>query len=146
MIRHKEIKLIPSFHKLDVYIVGNRYNHNAISKNDRKSIASIFHAKYGGGYEYWYENTKRVNEVFDTVGDKSSEHESMRRIIMIINPSIEVLVHEIVHVLWFLAKLSGLDMDYKSQEWQACMQEYIFTEVKNFKKIPIFEMKRQPKS
>ncbi len=139
MIRYKEVKLIPTPFKLDVYIVGDRYNDNRITKKDRQGMAAILNSKYGHGYEYWYENTSKINEVFHTIGDKKSEHEDTKRIVMIIGPCIKTLVHEMIHVLWYLADASGLDMDYKSQEWQACMGEYIFTEIKDFKKIPILK-------
>jgi len=141
MIKHKEIKLLPTLFSLDVYIVGEKYKHNRISEKDRKVIASIFVQKYGHGYEYWHEQTNSVNEVFQVTGATKSEHGNTKRIVMVINPHIPTLVHEIIHVLWYLSKYSGLDMDFNSQEWQACMAEYIFTESKNFKKIPIFEMK-----
>lgn len=142
MIRYKEIKLIPTLFSLDVYIVGDRYSEKKIiTESDRKTIATIFNNKYGHGYEYWYENSNTVNEVFASNGDKKSEHGETRRIVMVINPCIKTLVHEMIHVLWYLADASGLDMNYKSQEWQALMGEYIFTEIKEFKKIPIFTIK-----
>ncbi len=136
MIRYKEVKLIPTLFKLDVYIVGDRYNDNRIAKKDKEQLASIFNRKYGHGYEYWFE-VMGVNEVFNTIGSKKSEHADRKRLVVVINPHIETLVHEIIHILWYLADASGLDMYYKSQEWQACMGEYIFTEIKDFKKIPI---------
>lgn len=141
MIRYKELKLTPTLFDLDVFIVGDRYNYNAITKSDRKTLATILQQKYGGGYEYWFENSETVNEVFTTISNKSSEFKGERRIVLIMNPSIKVLVHELVHVLWHLAKATSLDMSYDSQEWQAIMFEYIFTEIRDFKKIPIFELK-----
>jgi len=137
MIRYKEVKLTPTLFSLDVYIVGNRYNHNRITDKDTGYLAKIFNIKYGHGYEYWYEQTKRVNEVFHVTGAKKSEHQDRKRIVMVINPHIQTLTHEIIHVLWYLADASGLDMDYRSQEWQACMYEYIFNEIRHFKKIPL---------
>lgn len=141
MIRYKELKLTPTLFDLDVYIVGDRYNHNSITKSDRKELSKILHYNYGGNYEYWFENSEIVNEVFTTKSEKKSYFKGERRIVLIINPSIKVLVHEIMHVLWHLAKATSLDMNYDSQEWQAVMYEYIFTEIKDFKKLPIFETK-----
>ena len=141
MIRYKEVKLTPTLFDLDVFIVSDRYNHNAITKSDRKSLSKILHIKYGGNYEYWFENSETINEVFTTRSHKKSYFKGELRIVLIINPSIKVLVHEVIHILWNLAKATSLDMNYDSQEWQAIMYEYIFTEIKEFKKIPIFTTK-----
>ena len=139
MIRLKEVKLTPTQFTLDAYIVGDRYNHNRITKEDRVILSKMFNKRYGGGFEYWHENTGEVNEVFTAHGKNGAEIGDTKRIVMVINPCIKVLVHETIHVLWYLSRESGLDMDFNSQEWQACMGEYIFTEIKDFKKL------KQPK-
>lgn len=140
MIRYKEVKLLPTLFSLDVYIVGDRYVNDSMSIKDRKTLSKILQDKYGSGYEYWYEEMEDANMVFTITSTKKSEYKGQVRIVMIINPSLKVLVHEIIHAQWHLSKATALDMNYNSQEWQAVMYEYIFTEIKDFKKIPIFEL------
>ena len=137
MIRFKEIKLLPTEFNLHAYVVGDRYSHSIISNKDRRLLADVFHKRYGAESEYYYSDLDRVDSVQTLNTTVKSESKGSTTIVMVISPYLKSLVHELIHVLWHLSHTSGLDMDYNSQEWQACMYEYLFTELKDFRKIPV---------
>jgi len=77
--------------------------------------------------------------VFSIKSESKAKSNGETKIVIVINPCIKILVHELIHVLWHVAKKSELDMNFDSQEWQAYFVEYLFTELKDFKKIPILK-------
>ena len=121
MIRFKEIKLLPTDFNLHAYVVGDKYSHSRISNKDRRLLADVFHKRYGLEFEYHYNRLDQVDFV-QTIGTTvKSEAKGETTIVMVVSPYLKSLVHELIHVLWYLSKSSGLDMDYNSQEWQAWM-------------------------
>jgi predicted SprT family Zn-dependent metalloprotease len=40
----------------------------------------------------------------------------------------KVIAHELIHVMWHFAEECNLEMNYNSQEWQAILFEYLFTQ------------------
>lgn len=130
----KEIQLSPSMFYVDVFI-----------QKDRKKLLPIFNKRYGASEEY-YDEKMSLDSVFDiNCIDKSicrpeckSTCEGHLRIVMVLESNAPyILVHELIHVLWHAAEAIGYGMNYESQEWQAVLYEYLFTEcTKNdFKKI-----------
>lgn len=135
-IRFKEIKLYPTRWKLHAFYIDEKYNSNEYSKGTRMDLSIILNKKYGADQEYYFENAETINTVQVLESTKNSEMKGERIIVMIINPELKILVHELIHVLYELSNYSAIETNYKSQEWIACFNEYLFEETRYFNDIP----------
>jgi hypothetical protein len=103
--------------KLDVF-VGGTYD----------QLNEVFKARYGVEYD------DTDNCVYSIESSMESELKGYKRIVMRLQSfDISVMVHELLHVLWHGSKWIGYEMKFESQEWQACMIEYLYTECKDRK-------------
>ena len=115
---HEEINLIPTEVKLCV-VIGKK-------KEVRKSLRE----KFGKRKSYWRDMITSDPCVF--------EQGNNRIVMSIITENGEVdlqdIVHEAVHVTWFLSDMVGLNLDSNSQETQAYYTDYIFGKVLDLSK------------
>lgn len=126
-IKFFEVPLLPTLRTLDVFLIKEPLQPgNAYSEEARRQLCGILEKRYGNGFEYWYEQQGSVNEVFRIDAAKNSLLSGESRIVTILNCDTEIIVHEAFHVLMFLSKECGVEVNYESQEWGACMLEYIF--------------------
>lgn len=126
MPKFKQIKLIPSEFILDVWIgrnydVLNKYNkfynltgEDMIGKTENWVDTIYFLPKNGK------RNTTRICLKITSLQNK------------------KVLVHEIIHILWHLSTVVGYKMVNDSQEWQAVLADWIYTEIlkNNYGELP----------
>ena len=112
-LRTKEVTLYPSpLWKVDV-IVGGTY----------EQVNDYFKLRYG----LEYDDTDNCVYTIDTASN--SELKGHRRIVMRLQSlDKSVLIHELIHVIWHASKCIGWEMNYGSQEWQACTIEMLFNE------------------
>lgn len=136
MIKFKEIRLYPTEFYLHAYIIGDRDNHGKISDKHRRALSLIFCKKYGGDFESHYEQLNDTDFVIKVHPTEKSESNGHIKIVTVLSPNLNTLVHEVIHILWYIGDTANLDMCYKSQEWQALLAEYIFKELRYFSKIP----------
>lgn len=123
MIRFKQIRIYPSNWTLDVYIAAN---------HDKRRLSEIFHKKYGASVDYYYEEIVG-NQVMSIQSTDLSESQGKLEIVMILcQQRLDVIVHELIHVIWHYSNNCGVEMTYQSQEWQAVLFEYLFEEVREF--------------
>jgi len=124
-IKKKIIELKPSTWSLDVWI-GDVKNELVI----REEMSKLFTKYYGASFEYYDENliTSQVMTV-DSTTDSLCKGES--RIVLVLHKLLDnLLVHELVHVLWHSSKCIGYELNYYSQEWQAVFLERLFVDIK----------------
>jgi hypothetical protein len=113
-----KIDLIPTLFELDVWIC-----------NDKETLVKLFKEHYGASEEY-YSDFISENQVATIYSKSDSLFKGETRIVMnLTGKSINIIVHEVVHVVYHLSKLTGLSVNYKSQEWVAYMTEYIFNQI-----------------
>lgn len=113
----KEVALYPSLWAVDVWVCDNP-----------NQIAKAFHKRYGASVDYYLEENY-PNRCIVISSTESSELKGRSQIILQVeNFDMSVIVHELVHVMWAYAKQCGLEMNYKSQEWQAITFEYLYNE------------------
>lgn len=115
MILFKEISIQPSIWHLDVIV----------SKNTR-SVNKFCKQRYGID-DYW----DGINECSTVQSDKDSQLKGDKRLVIMLESlnNKGVIVHELIHALWHASKAIGYEMNDDSQEWQAVLFEYLFTEV-----------------
>lgn len=101
--------------KLDVF-VGGGY----------KQLNEIFKTRYGLEYD------GNDNCVCSIESGIDSELKGHKRIVMRLQSfDTAIMVHELLHVLWHGSRWIGYEMKYDSQEWQACMIEYLYVQCKD---------------
>jgi hypothetical protein len=132
-VRFKTIKLLPTLWSLDAYLVDKHTDDN------RATIASDMVTRYGANYECYYEELEKINCVINVSATKKSKSKGESRIIMIVEYDLKTIVHELLHVLQHLSNLSGVEMSYDAQEWQACMIEYLYGHFQDFDSIPVLK-------
>ncbi len=115
MILFKEIKIQPSEWHLDIVVCKNKKEINQFFKK-RYGIDDYYDkpnecASLDSGIDSLLKCEKRVAILLETLSNKG------------------VIVHELIHALWHITKRIGYEMNYDSQEWQAILFEYLFTEV-----------------
>jgi hypothetical protein len=114
----KTIKLLPTDFCVDVWIGGS------IS-----TLAEAFSKRYGASIEY-YKEDMHINSLSTINSSDDSELKGHTRFVMILQKkNNQVIVHEVLHLLWHMNKRIGLEMSFESQEWQACMFDYVFSEI-----------------
>ena len=124
-MKFKEIKLLPTLFTLDVFITNN------VNK-----LVPIFEKRYGLTLQDM-EGTQ-INEVSIIDSGKKSELKGHTRICLIMGSfNIGTIIHEMQHIIWKLSKLTNIELNYDSQEWQACFMEYLYSEImkKNYTNI-----------
>lgn len=130
-MRLKEIRIQPSNWMLDVYLYTD------IEEFDNPELHEHFSKRYGASADYYREwltdGTGPGSFVTNIGSTNESELNGHNRIVMTYSGEDNVLVHELLHVLWRYAKLSGCEMNYDTQEWQAILFEYLYDQVKNSK-------------
>lgn len=123
----KQINLLPTEFVLDVWI-----------EKDLDKLAKQFHKYYGASEEYYSNNLSpyQVSTANTTTKSLSKGH---TKIIMNLKQiDGRIVTHECMHVLWHLHNITGLEMNYDSQEWQAYMIDYLYHNImdtSNYKKI-----------
>lgn len=111
----KAIQLAPTHIYVDIWIC-----------NDQDNIAKYFNKRYGASVEYYKEEIS-PNQVCDLYSTKESELKGERRIVMNVTSfDMAVIIHELIHVVYRLAKICGMETNYDSQEWISYMVEYLF--------------------
>jgi len=119
MLYFKTIRLEPTNWSLDV-IVGT----------DADQIATFCAARYGYSKEYHEEDADGdwVSR-FDSKED--SELKGERRIIMKLRDlkNKGIMIHELMHVLFYLEKATAIEINWSSQEWVAIFMERTWNEL-----------------
>lgn len=114
----KTIKLLPTDFYLDVWVGGSV-----------ATLAKAFAKRYGASVEY-YKEDMGINSLSTINTTNESELKGHTRFVMILQrKNNKVIVHEILHLLWHMNKRIGLEMSFESQEWQACMFDYVYAEI-----------------
>ena len=55
----------------------------------------------------------------------------------------KVVVHELIHALWHIADYIGYKLTYETQEWQAILFEYLYSEVLDKNGYTEYDMKKK---
>jgi hypothetical protein len=101
--------------KLDVFVGGKE-----------SQLNEIFKSRYG----LEYDGTEDC--VYSIESGTESELKGHKRIVMRVQSfDAAIMVHELLHVLWHGSKWIGYEMKYQSQEWQACMLQYLYNQCKD---------------
>lgn len=132
----KEIPLYPTSFKVDVWI-GNI-----------NELPKLFHKRYGASIEY-YEGMISHNQCMDLISTDNSELKGSHRIIVNMSRIVPgIVLHEMNHVIYYLSKITGVELNYQSQEWHSYMLEYLFNECmkKDFKIIEDENIKKTIKA
>lgn len=120
-MKFKEIRLYPSEFTLDVFI----------SKNPFK-LKDILRKRYGATDDFIL--SLKPNLAIRINSDKDSEMKGLVCFMLFLEDNKPSLVgHELIHTLWQFADLTGAEMNYHSQEWQAMFIEYVTNEIMNDK-------------
>lgn len=118
----KEIPLLPTNYWLDFWCFDSK-----------EEAVEEFSKRYGASKKY-YKKWITPNQVCIIRSKYDSELHGEERIIMNVSEMTDfVIIHEIVHVIFYLCKHSHVEMGFNSQEWIAYMSEYIFNEIKKEK-------------
>lgn len=111
----KTVPLYPTKFKLDIWVCDNLDN-----------LAKYFNKRYGGSVEYYNEEID-PNQVCSIESAENSQLNGQRIIVMNINSfDLPVIVHELNHVIYHLAKYCNIEINYDSQEWTSYLLEYLF--------------------
>jgi hypothetical protein len=114
----KTIRLYPTLFSVDVWIC-----------TDLEELSKCFNIRYGATSDY-YLGQLSPNQTMRIDSTDNSELNGLRTIVVNLqNYDNAVIIHEIIHVIWYLSKLTGIEINRKSQEWQAYFVEYLFTEI-----------------
>ena len=113
----KEIPILPSAFKLDIIICSSV-----------ETIANFANKRYGATVDYYRESISlnSCNQLNSTDASELKGH--TRTVVILRRKSLDVMAHELIHALWFLASNIGYEMTYESQEWQAVLYEYMLRE------------------
>lgn len=133
VIKFKNIKLLPTFQTLDVWVCS-----------DAIELAPAFVKRYGASFEYYSEELdqpKARASVRKITGTIKSEVKGAEKIVLILSSfNHAYIMHEIIHIISFLSEITGIEYNNKSDEWCAYMSEYIFNEITNYKTYSNYEM------
>ncbi len=112
-MKHKEIRLYPTQWMLDVWVC-----------DDLDELAKSFAKVYGASVEH-YQDMLSPNQVC-WIGKPTGE----RRIVMNIEEANHAIIaHELIHVIFKLSDLSGIEVNQDSQEWVANLMHYLWEEM-----------------
>lgn len=116
-ILFKSIPLLPTQYKVDVWICNNK-----------SALASQFNKRYGASADY-YNDILTPNQCSNIISTSTSELKGEHVIVVNIKAKIaSIIIHEMNHVVYYLSKITGLELNYNSQEWHSYMLEYLYTE------------------
>ena len=134
-MRFKEIKLLPSSWILDVV----HYPH----KDDEEKLSHWMHIRYGLPLIDLERDPTNSNACHKIESASKSELKGERRILVVLKTLDDpgLIVHELLHALWYYSSCSGTEMSYETQEWQALHLEYTFNEVINPKTWQVIPLK-----
>jgi hypothetical protein len=114
----KSIPLLPTKFSLDVWIC-----------DDLDELSAAFSVRYGASVEY-YKGDLRPDAVEVISSTEASESRGDKVIVMNMQKLDAVIVlHEVIHVVFKLSKITGIEICQKSQEWVAYFVEYIYEEI-----------------
>jgi hypothetical protein len=122
MIKFKTVQFHPSNWKLDIWNVPNK---------EMSRMNKLAEKRYG----YCSRFDQNECALMETADTSILKGES--RIVIVYDGRDFVLIHEMIHALWYYSKHSGVEMNYDSQEWQAILFEYLYIEAlkNNWKKL-----------
>jgi hypothetical protein len=113
----KEIPVLPSAFKLDVIIC-----------RDLKTVAKFCNKRYGATVE-WYEENMHLDSCCALYSTKQSDLKgTLRPLVILEYKKAHIVAHELIHALWKLADCIGYEITIHTEEWQAVLYEYLFTE------------------
>ena len=131
-VKFKTVKLHPTEFSLDVWVGDNV-----------DFFAELFNNRYGASKEY-YQNMLTLNQVMVIDSTDGSECGGERRIVLNLDSFDYVtMVHELFHVVMELSFCSGVEVTRESQEWGACMIDYLFREISDEKKYTTVKRTKQ---
>lgn len=126
-IRLLELDLMPSDWVLDVFISDNydivnsftqkRYDTKLKNLGDYLGCAALVQS-----------------------GEDSKLKGEKRLVVYLEDWDINVMAHELIHILWKYSEVTGSEMNKESEEWQAIMYTYMFKEcckMDNYKSIKV---------
>ena len=114
MSKLKTFRLYPTLFYIDVFVC---------SKIKRKYLKK----------RYGLKESIKPNECGTIYSSKKSELKGIKRFYICLESTEydNIIIHEIVHLLWHLSKEMNIELKYESQEWQANFFEMVFNEIKN---------------
>ena len=119
----KQIQLLPTEFTLDLWICSDIDNlHNGYAKKYNKS-ADFFKEELTHNCTYSFICNDRYRHI--TIAVNSLD--------------LGTIVHEAVHSVYHLSQFCKVGVGLESQEWVACMVEYIFNHAKDFKSYEVIE-------
>lgn len=118
MIKLKEIRLFPSVWYLDVYVIEN--------KDDAPFLHEILSRRHGNPPKFYKKHTDidATHLLESTIESELAE----TRVVVIYDGDIITLVHELLHVIWYFGNCTGAKITKETQEWQALLYEYLYSE------------------
>ncbi len=129
MVKLKEIQLHPTDWKIDVWW----YN---VNQESTDKLDKLMTARYGIPYTEDIDGGSFVSSVDTTT--KSKLKGTSRIVCVLSSLDIRIVVHESVHLMYRASSRIGYEINKDSQEWQACLMEYIVHEIldrKSYKSI-----------
>jgi hypothetical protein len=131
-VKFKTVKLHPTEFSLDVWI-GDSIEY----------FSELFNKRYGDSKEY-YKETLTLNQVMIIDPTDGSECAGERRIVLNLDDfDLVTMVHELFHVVMELSFCSGVEVTRESQEWGACMIDYLFREISDENKYTTVKRTKQ---
>jgi hypothetical protein len=128
-VNYQNIRLAPTHWTLDVWVCNNKEN-----------LLRAFNKRYGASVEY-YRDWLTMNQVCNISSIKKSEGKGENYIILnVTSLNTQVLVHEIIHVIFQMNKKTHIDICDDSQEWVAYMTDYLFEYIRNPKNYKEYEL------
>ncbi len=126
-IKFKNIRLYPSIQTVDVWIV-----------NDIENLPYAFEKRYGANMEYYHNEINDIAQssiayVQNISGTKNSESNAMNIVAVFFDLKPEYIVHESIHIIAHASELVGIEFNNKTDEWLACLAEYLFIEISDIK-------------
>lgn len=129
-VKLQTIELFPAYWSVDIWVCNNI-----------KHLSHCFEQRYGADNMYYFDNFQH-DQVTLVNSTNKSELKGSRRIVMNVScMHLGTILHELIHVCWYLSKYSGLKLNFESQEWHACLMERIYEKAKNKKLYTIYKMK-----
>jgi hypothetical protein len=117
-MKFKEIHLLPTKFSLDVWVC-----------DDLDELSAAFHVRYGASVEY-YKGDLHPDAVQIIGSTRESECLGAKVIVMNISElDAGVVLHEVIHAVFKLSKITGIEICQKSQEWVAYFVENIYEEI-----------------
>jgi len=130
-MKFKEVPLLPSNWMMDVV---------ECSRKHADKLAIWMHQRYGLPMHLLEPDD--INACHNIESGTNSPLKGHKRILVVVEDlkRDDIMVHELIHALWYYAKNTGSEMSFDTQEWQAIMYEYMYKQVndpKEWEKIPL---------